>query len=151
MEEENSSSEKKEWPSKTSEEPPVDDEKLTTPDDDAPEEIMHGAQGPDTVQSPMKPVEKPEECDPMTMNCSEMPKFMAELTKRSEILGTGLKKLEEINESIPSDEGKQLYTRTSDEKAKVDGKIEDIVMRFSKCTLSEEKEEEEEEEIPPES
>lgn len=119
MTDEEETIEKKEWPTGSEEE-------LTTAD----------------APGIPKPVEKQEECDPMTMNCNEMPKAMAELTKRSEILGTGLRKLEEINEVIPSTEGKQLFTKTTDEKSKVDGKIQDIVLRFSRCTLSEEKEEE---------
>lgn len=127
VDEETESEGKKEWPSKTPDNPPVDDENLTT------------APPPDIRE---KPVEKLEECDPMTMNCNEMPKHMAELTKRSAVLGTGLRKIEEINDTLPSEEGKLLYAKTIEEKSRVDGKIEDIVMRFSKCTLSEEKKEE---------
>lgn len=102
---------------------------------------------------PIEPSKEPpiEECDPMTMNCNEMPKAMAQLTKRSETLGTGLKKLEEIDEIMPSEEGKQLYTKTTAEKANVDGKIQDIVLRFSKCRLYEEEETPPPPATPPES
>lgn len=82
-----------------------------------------------------------EECDPMTMNCSEMPKAMETLTKKSEILRSGLQTMEEIQDVMPSQELDNLYKKTNEEKTKVDGKIKDIVLRFSKCRLYEPEEE----------
>ncbi len=88
-----------------------------------------------------------EECDPLTMNCNEMPKVMENLIRKEHILTEGIGKIDELKQMFPSrPELESLYDDAVQAKEKVHGTISDITTRFSMCTLKEEKPEETEKE-----
>lgn len=92
------------------------------------------------------PVKKPvEECDPLTMNCNEMPKMMETLIRKESILTEGIGKIDELKKMFPArKELEELHDDAVHAKEKIHGTISDITTRFSMCTLKEEKPVEEE-------
>lgn len=95
------------------------------------------------------PVKKPdeEECDPLTMNCHEMPKMMETLMRKESILTEGIGRIDELKRMFPArKELDSLHDDAVRAKEKIHGTISDITTRFSMCTLKEEKQEEKVEE-----
>ncbi|GAF92169.1 unnamed protein product, partial [marine sediment metagenome] len=77
-----------------------------------------------------------EECDPLTMNCDELQAEAQKLTKQSGVLSTVLNAF---------DEKSPVYLKATEEKTKVDDKLNEVFDRaFGTClTPKEEKPKEE--------
>jgi hypothetical protein len=104
-----------------------------TPEDNIPEEKA----------VPIKKPEEEVECDPLTMNCNEMPKVMETLMRKESILTEGIGRITELKKMFPSrKELDALHDDAVRAKEKIHDTISDITTRFSMCTLKEEKPEE---------
>lgn len=89
-----------------------------------------------------KPVAAVEECDPLTMNCTEMPKVMETLIRKESILNEGIGRISELQRMFPSrKELTDLHDDAVRARAKIHGTISDITTRFSMCTLKQEEQE----------
>jgi len=108
-------------------------------------------EAPTPVIPPAPPVKAEVECDPLTMNCNEMPKTMETLIRKEGILTEGIEKIKELQKTFPGrKELDELHSDAVRAKEKIHGTISDITTRFSMCTLKEEKAEKKEEKGEPE-
>lgn len=95
---------------------------------------------------PPKPTRKigDVECDPLTMNCNEMPGVMENLIRKESMLNDGITRIDELRKMFPSrTELDTLHDDALKARERIHGTISDITTRFSMCTLKEEKEEKE--------
>lgn len=83
-----------------------------------------------------------DECDPLTMNCNEMPQVMHELIRKEETIQSDIGHIENLQHNYPErEELIKLSEEMNQEKKKIHEKISQITERFSACKLVENKKE----------
>jgi len=75
------------------------------------------------------------ECDPLTMNCQDMPDEMERLIRKEIILENKLESLDKLSEALPeeSETLEKIEEKMNTEMEKVQDTIEKITTRFTLC------------------
>lgn len=80
------------------------------------------------------PIEKEEECDPLTMDCNQMRDHIIDLTNKRSQYDSFLKSVDETRNIFPNEHLDKVYTDAEKEKKNVDDEIYNTFEKFTVCT-----------------
>lgn len=115
----------------------TEEKKPETPETTQPTQTTETEQQPETKQEqPTQPLQEPDitECDPLTMDCKDMPDAMKELTRKMTRLETSLEQIKQLQEVFPKKKAlKRLENEATKQHEQIETKITQITERYSAC------------------